>query len=268
MTTEPLRMYWWRMEHQPKRNFGDEISPLLVEEIFGRPCRWAPPHSCDIVAAGSIIEMTLGMKLANRPVLWGTGFMRDEDGGITDRDFDVVAVRGTRSRERVANDRAGVTVGDTGLLADALLTAAPAKEYRLGVLPHFLDAEVAELDWLREQAGAHLIDATSDPRHVVEEIARCETLVSSSLHGLIVADALGVPNGHVRFSTNQFIGGMYKFRDYYSVFADPDRHFLLSPGQVLGMGVPATADHVQERYRVPLDLARVKEDLIKSFPAA
>lgn len=268
MTVKPMRMYWWRLENSPKRNFGDEISQYLVREIFGRTCEWASPHSCEIVAAGSIIELALGTKFANRPALWGAGFMREEDDLITDQDFAVAAVRGTRSRERLESGRAGVTVGDPGLLADALLEATPPKKYLLGVVPHFLDAEVAELGWIRAQAGVRVIDATADPRRVVEEIASCETVLSSSLHGLIVADSLGVPNGHLRLSTNQFIGGMYKFRDYYSAFADPDRHFLVSTGRLLAMGVPAVAEHIREHYRPPLDLPSLKENLIKAFPAS
>ena len=38
MPTDPLRMYWWRLDFPRQRNFGDEISPLIVEEIFGRLC--------------------------------------------------------------------------------------------------------------------------------------------------------------------------------------------------------------------------------------
>ncbi|OHV44734.1 hypothetical protein BCD48_24980 [Pseudofrankia sp. BMG5.36] len=261
-------MYWWSPGYPHKKNFGDEISPLLITEIFDRPCQPSAPDRCEIVAAGSIVELVLGMKRANRPILWGTGFMREEDNHITGNDFEVVAVRGSRSRERVKDNRDAVTLGDPGLLADALLTSSPVRKHRLGVLPHFLDAEIAELDWLRAQDGVHIIDATWEPRRVVAEIAACETLISSSLHGLIVADSVGVPNGHIRLSDNKFIGGMYKFRDYYSVFADPARHFTLSAGEVLGLGVAGTAAHVRQRYRVPADLPALKESLIKSFPLA
>lgn len=260
-------MFWWRSEHPLKRNFGDEISPLIVEAIFGRRCTWSGPPRCEIVAAGSVLELVLDGKGKNRPVVWGTGLMRDEDGQIADRDLDVVAIRGARSRDRLEEGRDRVALGDPGLLADALLTTAPAKRHRLGVLPHFLDAETAEVDWLRHQDGVHVIDATDDPRRVVEQIAQCETLVSSSLHGLIVADSLDVPNAHVRLSDNRFIGGMYKFRDYYSVFRDPARHVVLPAARLLALGVEGTAAHVEERYRRPLDLPQIKDDLVKAFPS-
>lgn len=268
MSAAALRMYWWRLHNRPSRNFGDEISPLLVREIFGRECRLATPDACEIVAAGSVAEIVRDTKWANRPVLWGTGFLRDEDDQIGARDFEVAAVRGARSRDRLEDGREKVALGDPGLLADALLTTTPGKTHALGVLPHFLDADVAEVGWLRHQDGVRLIDATADPRTVVEQIASCETLLSSSLHGLVVADAVGVPNGHLRLSANPFIGGMHKFRDYYSVFADPARHFVLSPGRVLGAGIAETVALVQERYRRPHDLAGIKAALIAAFPLA
>jgi pyruvyltransferase len=53
------------------------------------------------------------------------------------------------------------------------------------------------------------------PRAVVEDIARCEYVASSSLHGVIVAHALGVPALWLRIS-DQLKGGAFKFRDYAS----------------------------------------------------
>lgn len=266
MSKRPVKMYWWRYENQPRHNFGDEISPLLVGELFDRDCVWTLPYQCDVVAAGSIVELMMELKGVNRPVLWGTGFMRDEDGHIGERDFDVVAVRGARSRDRLESGRDQVALGDPGLLADVLLPARPAKTCRLGVLPHFLDAEVGEVDWLRGQPGVRILDATDDPRTVVHAIAECETLLSSSLHGLIVADAIGVPNAHVKLSDNRFIGGMYKFRDYYSAFSDPARYTQVSIDRVLASGVDAIASDIETGYRVPTDLPSIKKRLIEAFP--
>lgn len=266
MSPAPLQMYWWRLETHPHGNFGDELSAVLVEELFGRRCVWALPAVCELAAAGSIVEILLALKAGNRPALWGTGFMRDEDRHIEEHEFDVVALRGTRSRDRVAGERAGVVLGDPGLLADALLTSTPAPKHALGVLPHFLDADVAELDWLRVQPGVRIIDPTAGPRAVVEQVAECGGLLSSSLHGLIVADSIGVPNAHLRLSANQFIGGMHKFRDYYSVFADPSRYRSVEPAAVLAQGVEATVAGVVEGYRVPTDLGDIKARLVKAFP--
>lgn len=266
MTAEPIQLFWWRLEYPAPRNFGDEISAPLIQEIFGQQCSWAAPDRCQLAAAGSIVEMVIALKGGNRPVLWGSGFMKDGDDDLAEHDFHIVALRGTRSRDRVRDGRDTVVLGDPGLLASALLPAAPATKWAVGVLPHFLDAAVPEIDWLRAQDGVHIIDATDDPRRVVDQVAQCRCVLSSSLHGLIIADSVGIPNAHLKLSSNQLIGGMHKFRDYYSVFADPTRHFAIPVPAVLSEGVEAIAARVEDRYRVPADIGQIKNDLIKSFP--
>jgi hypothetical protein len=55
------------------------------------------------------------------------------------------------------------------------------------------------------------------PLDVVGMIGRCKKLVTSSLHGLVVADAFGIPRRTEmaqRFSYDEFEGGTFKFEDY------------------------------------------------------
>ena len=54
----------------------------------------------------------------------------------------------------------------------------------------------------------------SNPLKIAELIASCEFIISSSLHGLIAADALNVPNVWMKIS-NGIIGGNWKFNDYF-----------------------------------------------------
>ena len=54
-----------------------------------------------------------------------------------------------------------------------------------------------------------------------------ENVISSSLHGLIIADAYGIPNARVNIS-NKLIGGDFKFKDYcMSVGREIDLGFQL-----------------------------------------
>lgn len=264
---KPLKMFWWRLDHPHRGNFGDEISAVLVNEIFGLPCMWTAPDQCELVGAGSIIETLLRAKGSNRPALWGSGaFLRDGGKEITEDDFDVLALRGELSRKLVKGNHDSIALGDPGLLASALLRSKPKKMYALGILPHFLDAELPEIDMLRSQSGVKVIDATNEPTQVVEEIAECQCVLSSSLHGLIVADSVGIPNAHMMLSNNEHIGGTNKFRDYYSVFSNPSRHIVLDPDPVLRMPVSSIVQRVEESYVVPTDIDDIKEALIKSFP--
>ncbi len=59
-----------------------------------------------------------------------------------------------------------------------------------------------------------MIDICSGEKEFINELLEVENVISSSLHGLIMADAYGIPNARVNIS-NKLIGGDFKFKDYY-----------------------------------------------------
>jgi hypothetical protein len=61
-----------------------------------------------------------------------------------------------------------------------------------------------------------IIDPRRYPGDVIQDIAECEYIASSSLHGLIVADSLGIPCVRILLSEGIILGGDFKFNDYYS----------------------------------------------------
>jgi hypothetical protein len=64
-----------------------------------------------------------------------------------------------------------------------------------------------------------LLDLRNDPIKVLKQIAECETIISSSLHGLIAADALDIPNKRIKLSNHGHNFDVdFKFDDYYSIF--------------------------------------------------
>jgi pyruvyltransferase len=56
--------------------------------------------------------------------------------------------------------------------------------------------------------------------HFINELASCDYILSSSLHGLILSDAYGIPNKWISISNN-LSGREFKFKDYYSTTAHP-----------------------------------------------
>ena len=54
----------------------------------------------------------------------------------------------------------------------------------------------------------------------------CKHIISSSLHGLICSDSLGIPNRWIKLS--QLLGNDFKFKDYYSVFDIEPQYIELS----------------------------------------
>ncbi len=98
------------------------------------------------------------------------------------------------------------------------------------------------------------------PSAVIKQIAECECIVSSSLHGLIIADSLGIPNIHVKV-TNNLLGDGFKFDDYYSAYHLP--HTLID---IYKDKLP-TIEWINKHYQITSEMVDVKKQaMIKSFP--
>lgn len=198
---------WW---HVGRPNFGDDINPTFFRAISGQPMRFAPdrrlPH---LLGAGSILA-----KATPASVVCGSGFLEPPGGGFA-TPAEVVAVRGECSQVALGC-RADVALGDPLVLVGDV-TPTVEKRHRFGLVPHVLS--IAE--WrARNTHGLHLIDPGHEPWSVIGQIAACETILSQSLHGLIVADALGIPNVWIAPSDGM-VGGRFKFDDYFSTLDHP-----------------------------------------------
>lgn len=259
-----LQLFWARGTGKGSglRNAGDWYSPLICERLSGRAVVYAPPHQCDLVAVGSLLQRLnkshrlhrLG--LARKLHVWGTGSLRGED-HLPSR-HHVHAVRGVLTRDRISECPQHVALGDPGLLANLLIEAPPVKRHRVGVIPHLVDrGDPRVKEFLDKRAEATFIDVTSPVLQVLETIAACEAVLSSSLHGLVFADALGIPNAWFRLSDG-LAGGRHKFDDYYSAFG-------LRPDPV--RLVDLDLEKLAEGYERP-GLADLKNALVSSFPCS
>jgi pyruvyltransferase len=207
------RAYWWR--EQP--NWGDRLNWTILHKV-GHDPQWAHPLQAELVLMGSVIE--------HIPPVWtgtvcGAGKMFGDSRPDLSR-ARVLAVRGRLTAESTRGVPRDVALGDPALLLPLWFRQRPAI-HELGIIPHWTDKEL----WPRFKYG-HLIDPAAHPEQVVQDITSCRRIISSSLHGLVVADAFGIPRRAELFPsavTNaRHEGGDFKFRDYASVF-DSDPHF-------------------------------------------
>ena len=252
------------LRYHPAANFGDALSPMLVQHLSGRRVKNSGPQTCDIVALGSIIDnfsRHYAEPSRRRPYIWGTGFMKPHSGRFRDN-VEVCAVRGplTGTLLGLGPD---FTYGDPGLLVDELLDAPPERTDTIGIIAHHAKADQPEL----QQALDHLphlklIEVRSrDALDVVRQIGSCRFILSSSLHGLIVADSLGVPNHWLD------VQGIH----YYPEFKFYD--YALGVGRELGQSVKLEAleDFLSEPLPATIPyadgVARSRERLRAAFPA-
>src|SRR5699024_10192689 len=74
-----------------------------------------------------------------------------------------------------------------------------------------------ERSWAKAKygSGVELIDfARGDVEEVIRDMLSCRKILSSSLHGLIVADAYGIPNAWLESGTPR--GGEFKSHDSFA----------------------------------------------------
>lgn len=110
-----------------------------------------------------------------------------------------------------------IALGDPALLAPLLFKENFGKKYSLGIVPHWsMYSDQVFRDLSKKYPNSIIINVLDDPLIVLRQIAQCECVVSTSLHGLIVADAFGVPNQWIY--TRSLGHSDFKFLDYYSAF--------------------------------------------------
>lgn len=255
MAKKPLKIYWWRYDYPSRLNFGDEITPLLVQRLFGIKTTWAEPSMCNLVGAGSVMEVITEQAGDNKIAVWGSGYINQESTILT-QTFNFAAVRGSLTGSRVGTKH--LTLGDPGLLAPLAFPPSRKKRYKLGIVPHYVDIDEPVVHRLEEQ-GAKIINVMDTPEKVAHEITSCDLIFSSSLHGLIFSDAYGIPNYWTPFSDN-LTGGSYKFDDYYSVFNK--KSLPLNASNIS----PKMYDSLILEYQPQPSIETIQKSLIKSFP--
>ena len=141
----------------------------------------------------------------------------------------ILAVRGPLTRERALECGADCppVYGDPALLLPMFYAPGePKQRARIAVVPHYFDKPFVFARW-RPPSVCKLIDIQGRIETVIDDVVGCDHILSSSLHGLIVAHAYGVPALWVRFG-DRLIGDGSKFADYLrSVHMPVDEPILL-----------------------------------------
>ena len=210
-------VYWsWYVP----RNFGDWITPYLFERLSGRAPRHRRPEQLEpgervLFGAGSILRH---LRRPGVAVVWGSGIIAGTDRFAAP--LRTHAVRGplTRARMRALGYPCPAVYGDPGLLLPRVHRPAPGPRFRLGLIPHFADLPAIAARPLPE--GWTLIDVTRPVEAVADAIAACERTVSSSLHGIIVSQAYGVPCAWIAAQA-KLHGDGTKFLDHYAALGRP-----------------------------------------------
>lgn len=194
-----MRAYWW-----PAQNFGDTLTPFVLEYLTGKPVEPAERgDSKKLLAIGSIIHLAKA-----GDVVWGSGSNRLRL--LNGRGVEYLAVRGPITRGQIRHAVCPEVYGDPGILLPLVYAPQVEKKYRRGIVPHYVDKPTAPAPGPDEL----LIDIQADWKTVIDQMLSCESIIASSLHGVIAAEAYGIPATWAVWGT-KIIGGPLKYHDYF-----------------------------------------------------
>lgn len=222
------------VEAYPLLNIGDTLGPVIAEWILnskGIDINKKVNKTKHLMTVGSVTSF--GRFDAT---VWGSG-IRDELAVrkikqkkiLYKRKLDVRAVRGPVTKKALTDVgyKCPEIYGDPAILLPMIYKpSVTEKKYELSVILHFETQmngneqnktkknNIQISDELIKKYKIHFIDPiTKDYKSFVNEIVSSKKIVSSSLHGIIIAESYGVP---ATFFENGVKEQHTKFEDWYS----------------------------------------------------
>lgn len=200
-------------------NWGDALNKYLVEKISGKTAySTISTFKLPQKKAYSVIGSILSFHNLNNIEVWGTGVISDNV-TIEGKPIKVHALRGplTAGYLKSKGIESPDIYGDPAILLPLFYTPKVEKKYKLGVILHKLDRDDESYEDLLSTKGVLDIDIYSGTTNFIDQVASCEFIASSSLHGLIAADSYNIPRTwlhggavekHDRFKFDDYFLGM------------------------------------------------------------
>lgn len=262
-------------------NFGD----VLIFDILNKfhiSYHLCTLNKCKVITVGSILHNFLLSKKnpysSKKLHCWGSGFISNKEEDLKkligpfvwefNRKIEFHALRGLYSQtmvEKIINEKLSIPLGDPGLLINRVMPEERSKKYDVGIVLHWKESinDIKGKIQLKDYSVKY-ISPEREPTVVINEIKECNCILSSSLHGLIVADSFCIPNRHILVSS-KVEGGGFKFKDYYSAYKNyPYRKLDLNQFVI----TDEIIDRIVNNYDVKKDeINRICNGLLDSFPA-
>ncbi len=183
-------------------NIGDMITLPIVEHFLKKKVvNVKNTETGKLLGVGSIISWAV----KENDIVWGSGLISDQK--IELPPCKVLALRGMLTAENINSDCN--VFGDPALLLPFLYNPTNIKkEHKVGVIEHYVDKNLYN-------GEGHRISVWMKWKEFIDEVLKCEKIVSSSLHGCVIPEAYGIPVEWIELS-NKVIGKGFKFRDYLS----------------------------------------------------
>ncbi|MFT3949342.1 MAG: polysaccharide pyruvyl transferase family protein [Agriterribacter sp.] len=290
-----INLKWAKSEDDNQFNFGDDLSPYIINKLSGLEVRYFHFANSRIngikqfvhgilhgrfslkyvseflkcffaknylVSIGSILQWYS----SERCIVWGSGIINQTD-HISKSNF--LAVRGeyTKARIKELGYNAPEIIGDPALLTPLVYTPAVKKKYKLGIIPH-----ITHYDIIKSKISSPDIKVIKLDNHsvekIIDDIVSCEYTISTSLHGIIVSHAYNIKSLWFSYNTKPIPGNNVKFLDYFSSVKIPAyAPFPLSLGRTVDVreieDLMIQHDDISHAH---IDIRDIQRGLIKVAP--
>lgn len=263
-----LPCYWW----DETANFGDWIGPWLISMKTGKivvNSRGIGQVPNTVFSVGSVLHHLKDIE--GTADVWGSGLIKPLDlrnSWKLKKKIKKVKFLGVRGRLTQAElqKRLGVKIpdvfGDPALLLPRYYQPKVKLKTRFSVCPH-----IHHYSDFRKVFNKHtdinVVDLKRDPRLVIDDIVNSDICISSSLHGMIIAQAYGIPWIWLRLEDKKLVGDKFKFLDFYSTLLNcPDDHLINMKRAHLSYDSIIQAASKAKKFHYSVDLNLLDQALV------
>lgn len=247
---DKVNLIWW----DDHANLGDFLSLVVFEWICkekGVERDQRVSKTKRLLGVGSVLQWT-----AFDATVWGSGILSASVIGTfflksQERKLDIRAVRGplTRLIVKSAGYDCPEVYGDPAILMPLIYAGKKGgKKHKVSLVTHYEKAEATDTNVNRINIETH------DYEHFIDELLGSEKVVSSSLHGIILAEVYGIPAVYL----NKDTGDDLKFWDWYMSTGRNDVRYAKSLEEAI------VAEPME-----PIDpdrLANMQKQIMDAFP--
>ncbi len=234
--SQRVNLNYWAV----KPNLGDALSPVVVDYLLqqkGLTREVEVAKTTHLYAIGSLL--TSGVQDC---VVWGSGILNPRNCQILEgRVLDVRATRGpiTRIILQDCGYDAPTVYGDPAVfLPEIYRPSARVKQAKYGFIIHWEGSSYfGDLDKITSLDSKIIDIKTCDYKQFVDEVVSVECVVSSSLHGIIIAEAYGIPAILIKPEMD-----FLKYYDWYYATKRFDFPMITSFEELASCNAPALPD--------------------------
>lgn len=183
-------------------NLGDALSPVILENFTEHKSELASSdESGKLLLVGSLLDI-----VKDNDTICGIGSNKPNFTLEANDTMRFISVRGPLTRFQIKGADVPKNYGDPALLLPLMYFPKIEKKKKTGIIPHYVDKKYFTKD--------QIIDIEQDYKTFVDQILECDEIISSSLHGIIIAEAYGIKTKWIMYS-DKIEGGEFKYQDYF-----------------------------------------------------